>query len=150
MAILHDPAVRLVFAGGALRALLGGRPRPLSRLQASFALHDYEGAFARALLAAHSQYWLFRSSQQSRAGDFIVFDRSAPRLSLSRCFAIELKLRSKVRLGQYGLQLSYCERVVSWIADRHALAVSAAVPVCGDHTGLLQLLKERRSRSRVS
>jgi hypothetical protein len=150
MTFLHDPAVRLVFARGALRALLGGQRRPIGRLEARYALHDYEGVFARALLAAHSRYWLFRTSQQSRAGDFIVFDRSATRSSSASCFAIELKLRAPVRLGQYGVQLSSCESVASWIAERHALAVCAAVPVWGDHAGVLQLLQERRSRYRSS
>ena len=144
MTLLHVPAVRLVFARGVLRALLGGQRRPLSRLDARHALHDYENQFARALLAAHSRYWLFRTSQQSRAGDFIVFDRSASRLSSAPCFAIELKLRASVRLGQYGMQLSYCERVVSWIAERHSLAASPAVPIWGDHAGVLQLLQQRR------
>ena len=150
MTFLYDPAVRLVFARGALRALLGGQRRPISRLDARYALHDYEGTFARALLAEHSRYWLFRTSQQSRAGDFIVFDRSAARASSACCFAIELKLRASVRLGQYGLQLSSCERVVSWIAERHALVACAAVPVWGDHAGVLRLLQEPRSRRRSS
>jgi|GEM_PF-4091146 len=152
MTFLHDPAVRLVFARGALRALLGGQRCPISRLEARYALHEYEGTFARALLAAHSRYWLFRTSQQSRAGDFIAFDRSAARASSACCFAIELKLRAPIRLGRYGLQLSSCERVVSWIADRHALLACAPVPVWGDQAGVLQLLQApggRRKSDRV-
>lgn len=142
MALSNEPALRLVCADGALRALLGGRRRPLSLLDARYALHDYESSFARALLTAHARYWLFRTSQQSRAGDFIVFDRSAARWSASHCFAIELKLRARVRLGRYGLQLSYCERVVGWIAARHALTVATTTPVWGDHAGVLRLLQE--------
>jgi hypothetical protein len=150
MTSFHDPAVRLVFAGGALRALLGGQRRPISRLDARYALHEYEGAFARALLAAHSRYWLFRSDQQSRAGDFIAFDRSATRSSSICCFAIELKLRAAVRLGRFGVQLSSCEGVVGWLAERHALHVSAAIPVSGDHAGVLQLLREPRRGGTIS
>jgi hypothetical protein len=150
MTFHNEPAVRLVFEGGALRVVLGGRRRPISRLDARYALHDYEGEFARTLLTAHSRYWLFRTSQQSRAGDFIVLDRSASRSYSACCFAIELKLRAAVRLGRYGVQLAYCEQVASWIAARHALSVAAAVPVWGDHSGVLQLLQARRGRRKTS
>jgi hypothetical protein len=136
--------VRLVLARGVLRALLSGKRRPLSRLEAPYALHGYEGEFARALLAAHSRYWLFRTNQQGRAGDFIVLDRSASERARSRCFAIELKLSAEVRLGQYGLQLAYCAHVVSWIADQHALTLADAMPVWGDHAGVMQLLQRPR------
>lgn len=150
MTSFQDPALRLVFARGALRVVLGGRRRPLSRLEPRYALHDYEGEFARALLTVHSRYWLFRTSQLSRAGDFIVFDRSASRSSSVHCFAIELKLRASVRIGQFGIQLASCERVASWIAERYAWSVSAAVPVWGDHSGVLQVLRARRRPDRES
>jgi hypothetical protein len=134
-------AVRLFMAHGSLLAAVGGRRRPISRLTAPFALWRAEDRFARDLLTFTTQYWLFRTHQQRRLGDFIALDRSSAAAAPARCFAIELKRSAPLRLWRRGIQLAECDGAVHWVARQADCATATAVPVVGDATSVLQLLR---------
>lgn len=143
MAHSSDPVVRLVMAHGALLFSNRRQRRPIARLAPPFALSGPERAFARALLVTQTRYWLFRTHQQQRAGDFIALDRSAAGPTVSRCFAIELKASSSLRLWRRGTQLTDCERAARWLQDHHAVTIDRVVPVVGERADLLTLLHSR-------
>jgi hypothetical protein len=140
VANLDCAAVRLVMAHGVLSATMGGRHRPVSRLEPWFALGRPEGAFARALLSAATQYWLFRTHQGRRCGDFIALDRSAANTSSARCFAIELKHATPLRFWWRGMQLLEYEAAAGYLAG-HGCQVTTTVPVVGDAASVLRLLR---------
>jgi hypothetical protein len=135
------PAVRLIMAHGSLLATDGAQRRPISRLEPWYALRRPEGEFARDLLSSTTQYWLFRTHQQRRLGDFVALDRSAASDAPARCFAIELKRSARLRLWRRGIQLAECERLVAWFARYPACRVEATIPVVGEPASVLRLLR---------
>jgi len=72
------------------------------RLLERFALADYEKRFARELLRARTNLWLFRSNQRSGCGDFVVVDMSSPNPSERRAVVVELKLGEPLSEGRGG------------------------------------------------
>jgi hypothetical protein len=137
------PAVRLIMAHGSLVAVAGAQRRPISRLEPWYALHRPEDEFARELLSSITQYWLFRTHQQRRLGDFVALDRSAARGVPGRCFAIELKGSARLRLGRRGMQLAECDRLVAWFARYPACHVETTIPVVGEPASVLRLLRAK-------
>ena len=136
------PAVRLLLQSGRLLYAASGQRHHTTRLSAPYALGGPEGVFARELLQLRTQFWLFRTHQQQRAGDFIALDRS-PGEASNVGFAIELKASSVLKLGWRGTQLGECERTVRWLEAQHGLSIERILPVVGEHGSLLELLRRR-------
>lgn len=107
----------------------------------SFAFKSDERRFARALLGAKSQLWLYRTNQRAFSGDFVVVDVSPPSLDRRRAFVLDLKLGAPLRLGGggAGVQLRNAARVVRDIArEAGALGEDANYDiVTGDGDALL-------------
>ena len=135
------PAVRLLLQRGHLFYTVSGQRCRTSRLSSPYALGGPEGVFARELLRARTQFWLFRTHQQQRAGDFIALDRS-PGEAPGVGFAIELKTSSTLKVGWRGTQLGECERAVRWLEAEHCLSIERVLPVVGEHRTLLELLRK--------
>lgn len=140
MTIPALPAVRLLLRRGHLFYTVSGQRCRASRLSTPYALAGPEGIFARELLRARTQFWLFRTHQQQRAGDFIALDRS-PGAAQGVGFAIELKASSALKVGWRGTQLGECERAVRWLEVQHCLSIERVLPVVGEHQTILQLLR---------
>lgn len=128
-------------AHGSLFAAAGGKRRYVSRLAPGYALGSAEDGFAREVLTFITQYWLFRTHQQGKIGDFIALDRSPAGSEAARCFAIELKLSAPLRLWRRGIQLAECDQAVRWVALRAACPAVTAIPVVGDAASVLGLLR---------
>jgi hypothetical protein len=135
------PAVRLIMAHGSLFVASGGKRKHTSRLAPGYALHGAEDVFARDVLTFTTQYWLFRTHQQGRIGDFIALDRSSSVREPVRCFAIELKRSAPLRLWRRGIQLAACDEAVRWVALQSACPAVTAIPVVGDSESVLGLLR---------
>jgi hypothetical protein len=109
-----------------------------------FALSSDERRFARTLLGRRPQLWLYRTDQQSRAGDFLAVDMSAPRPERRRLWAIEVKLGAPVRIGGGGAsnQLLGVARAAQALT---ALGVVQAAPVLvsGDGGAVATLIGAR-------
>lgn len=67
-----------------------------------FEMSPGEVRFARALLARHTELWLYRTDQQAFAGDFLLVDMSAPDPAMRQLWALDLKLGAPVRVGGGG------------------------------------------------
>jgi hypothetical protein len=108
-----------------------------------------ELGFARALLAVHPRYRVFRTHQQRRCGDFAVVDMSvvAPARRVLR--VVELKRAEPVRIDRgAGLQLTQTEALREALA-REAGVIAADVRVervSGDARAVLAWLGSTRSR----
>lgn len=89
----------------------------------AFAFKCDELGFARALLDRHPRYWLFRTHQQRRCGDFAAVDMSPPDPARRVLRVLELKRAEPVRVGRGGLQLAHADTL------REALAAETGV-VC--------------------
>jgi hypothetical protein len=135
------PAVRLFMAHGSLFADTGGKRQHVSRLAPGYALRSAEDVFARDVLTFATQYWLFRTHQQGRIGDFIALDRSSSATEPVRCFAIELKRSAPLRLWRRGIQLAECDQAVRWVALQADGAALTAIPVVGSADRVLELMR---------
>lgn len=131
--------------------------RPALSTRSSYGSSTTDSAFADAqfamMLRSEPSMCAFanRRASTTRRSAIATRGRSTPAW-LKRSDQIDnppIGAGASVAGDAYGLQLAHCERVVSWIADRYALAVSAAVPVWGEHRGVLQVLQERRNGGRT-
>lgn len=76
----------------------------------AFAFKCDELEFAREVLCAHPRFWLYRTHQQRRCGDFAVVDMSSPDLTRRAVRVIELKRAEPLRIDRgAGLQLTNVE-----------------------------------------
>lgn len=97
----------------AIHALVSRAIRP-RRADWARAVHTYafkcdEHGFARELLGARTELWLYRCNQRAYCGDFVVVDVSCPWPELRQAWAIELKLRTIFRVGVGGIQLRHVD-----------------------------------------
>jgi len=81
-------------------------------LNAMFAFKGTERAFASRLLEEKPHLWVFRCNQQCFCGDFIVVDMSSPDHESRRVLAIELKERSRFKVGGGCFQLRKAAKAV--------------------------------------
>ena len=102
-----------------------------------------ELAFARALLDRHPRFWVFRTHQQRRCGDFAAVDMSPPDPSRRVLRVLELKRAEAVRVDRGGgLQLSEVDGLREALATgTGAVAdVASIVRATGDARALLSWL----------
>lgn len=78
----------------------------------AFRLCPDELRFARRLLEARTQLWLFRSDQRRACADFVVVDMSAPEPGNRTAHVIEVKLGRPVRTGR-GMQFTGTPRALA-------------------------------------
>jgi len=104
----------------------------------AFAFKCDELAFARTLLTRHPRYWLFRTHQQRRCGDFAVVDMSPPDPALRTVWVVELKRAEPVRAHRgAGLQLAQ--------ADDLGAALAAALGIVPMDTVVAQAVGDGRA-----
>lgn len=95
----------------------------------AFAFKCDELGFARALLAQHPRYWLFRTHQQRRCGDFAAVDMSPPDPARRVVRVIELKRAAPLRVNRgAGLQLANAMELRAALAA-HTRVVDEGAPV---------------------
>ncbi len=126
----------------ASRALhLARRVDPGDALHA-FAFKCDEHGFARELLERHPRYWLFRTHQQRRCGDFAAVDMSPPDPSRRVVRVIELKRAEPVRANRgAGLQLVNAASVVAALAAESVVTADASLErLTGDARAVLDWL----------
>jgi hypothetical protein len=75
----------------------------------AYAFKCDEHGFARALLGARTQLWLYRCNQRAACGDFVVVDVSPPWPRLRTAWVLELKRSAVLRFGAGGVQLADAE-----------------------------------------
>lgn len=81
-----------------------------------------ELAFAREVLSRHPRYWVFRTHQQRRCGDFAAVDMSSPDPARRVVRLVELKREEDLRVDRgAGLQLARADDL------RAALAAETGV-----------------------
>lgn len=83
-------------------AALLERARAEVRAVGSFRLHPRERRFALTILEHHTNWWVFRTDQRRRAGDFCLVDMSAPDPEHRALWVVELKLGRPLRIGGGG------------------------------------------------
>lgn len=95
--------------------------------QHAFGFKCDELAFARELLASHPRFWLFRTHQQRRCGDFAAIDMSSPDLAHRAVRVLELKRAESLRVDRgAGLQLANAEALRAAIAEETGLVAGCA------------------------
>ncbi len=112
----------------------------------AFAFKCDELEFARALLGHHARFWLFRTHQQRRCGDFAAVDMSPPDPGHRAVWVVELKRDAPVRANQgAGLQLANAEALGAVLAaDLGVVLEGARVErVTGDGRALAAWLGAR-------
>jgi hypothetical protein len=131
-------------ADGLLRALRAKVTRLRPELLSAFALENDERPFARALLARHPRFWLYRTHQRRFAGDFVVVDMSDAIVESRAAWALDLKLGADVKVGGGGAGNAFVrlDAAILEIATRDgALAPShRVVRVTGDGAALVEWL----------
>lgn len=110
----------------------------------AFAFKCDELAFARALLERHPRYWLFRTHQQRRCGDFAAVDVSPPDPARRVVRVLELKRSEAVRVDRgAGLQLANAPALGPLLAEAGVVAEGAVIErVTGDGRALAAWLGE--------
>lgn len=110
-----------------LRQLLAADPHRSWRrgyaLLEQFALSGPEREFARTLLRAKTNLWLFRTNQVRYAGDFVVVDMSASQgraRARRRVWVLELKANDKLKTAG-GVQLQNWREALAEIAAQHGI-----------------------------
>jgi hypothetical protein len=104
-----------------------------------------ELAFAREVLARHPRYWVFRTHQQRRCGDFAAVDMSSPDPARRAVRVLELKRDEAVRVDRgVGLQMAQADALVGALVEAGVVAEGAAVArVTGDGRALAAWLGGR-------
>ncbi len=103
------------------------------RVDPGEALHAFgfkcdELVFARSLLERHPRFWLFRTHQQRRCGDFAVVDLSSPDPTRRVLRVLELKRAEAVRVDRgAGLQLANAAALGALLAETGVVAEGAAI-----------------------
>jgi len=130
-----------------IAATLRPRTRDLGMVAATYAFHNDERDFARALLERYTHLWLFRSRQSMACGDFLVVDVSSPAIARRRVFALELKQGRPLSHGAGGagwqlrnVRAAVAELVSAGIVD----ARSPCVMLAGDAARIAGALTRRQ------
>ena len=119
---------------------------------AAFRLSSRERGFARRLLRRRTQWWLWRTHQKRRAGDFALVDMSSPDPAIRTVWIVDLKLGRPVRWGGggAGIQLVNASLAVDELARAGVIARgSEPVLAVGGGGALLEALGSRTDRARV-
>ena len=98
-----------------------------------------ELAFAREVLTRHPRYWIYRTHQQRRCGDFEAVDMSSPDPSRRVVHVLELKRDEPVRVDRgAGLQLAQAAELGAALAIETAVVPEGApvARVIGDGRAL--------------
>lgn len=116
----------------------------------AFEMTEDELSFARGLLLAKSQFWLFRTHQRGFAGDFVVVNLSSPDPSRRPVYAVELKLGARVRVHEgTPLQLRNACTVVTHIAKTGVIAESCEPEMLtGDARAVIDHLRDMHASTR--
>jgi hypothetical protein len=112
------------------------------RMSERFLFKNDEKAFVRELLFRKSNFWIFRSDQQSLCGDFVVVDMASPWAKLRPVAVIDLKQGAALKLGGggAGIQFKNASLAVQAIAKEFAI-ISAETPITlisGDKEAILK------------
>ncbi|TAK18405.1 MAG: hypothetical protein EPO40_37120 [Myxococcaceae bacterium] len=98
-----------------------------------------ELAFAREVLTRHPRYWVFRTHQQRRCGDFAAVDMSSPDPARRAVCVVELKRAEALRVDRgAGLQLARAAELLAALAAETGIVTADApvVRVTGDGRAL--------------
>ena len=98
-----------------------------------------ELAFAREVLTRHPRYWVFRTHQQRRCGDFASVDMSSPAPARRAVLVVELKRAEDLRVDRgAGLQLARAAELLAALAEETGVVTADApvVRVTGDGRAL--------------
>jgi len=111
-----------------------------------FALREHEKAFAKAMLSERTNFWLYRTDQRARCGDFIAVDMSSSAPEARVAYVIELKTGASLTVGRKGAstQLSGHRAALSAIAQTSVIAPSTrAIVLVGSPESVLAALADR-------
>lgn len=93
----------------------------------AFAFKCDELAFAREVLGRHSRFWLYRTHQQRRCGDFAAVDMSRPDPAQRVVRVLELKRGEDVRVERgVGLQLAQAAGLGAALAAQAGVVAEGA------------------------
>ena len=111
------------------------------RMGERFSFKNDEKAFVRELLFRKSNFWIFRSDQQSFCGDFVVVDMASPLVKLRAVAVIDLKQGASLKQGGggAGIQFKNAALAVQAVA-REFQIINEASPVSllsGDKEAIL-------------
>lgn len=95
-------------------------------LDGAFGLHRHERVFVRALLERHAELWVFRPESTRACGDLVLVDMAAC-LERRTCLVLELKARSRLRVGSRHVQLAARDEAVTELASRGVVSPTARV-----------------------
>lgn len=109
-----------------------------------FAFCCDEKLFVMNLLRNKTNYWVFRSNQQERCGDFTVIDMSSPNPKHRKVWVIDLKLQSPLRVGGggAGIQFYKASSAITAIANTTGILTSTSdfELLSGDRRAILSYL----------
>jgi hypothetical protein len=133
------------------RVTTAARGEAEARLAASFAMHEGEMGFVRALLHGKKNVWVFRANQRGFCGDFLLVDMSVARVDRRPVFAVELKLGGALVRGGggAGVQFSRVRGAVEDLARRFSIIApsNAVILLAGDPREVLRALGIEAGRS---
>ena len=95
------------------------RRRDIHLLAVSFGFKNDERKFVKNLLERKRNYWAYRCNQKMFCGDFIIVDMSSPDIRRRKCWAIELKQNSPLKVGAgIGVQFKNLDLAIEEIANQ--------------------------------
>jgi hypothetical protein len=115
----------------------------LPRAVHAYAFKCDEHDFARDLLSARTNLWLYRSNQQAFCGDFVVVDVSSPDPARRPAYVLDLKRGAALRVGGggAGVQLRRAGLALDEVARSGAVGKDCAwTAATGDRAALLAWL----------
>ena len=117
----------------------------------AFAFKDDELVFARAV-AERANVWIWRVSQRSYGGDFVLVDVSDPRRDRRVPIALDLKRGQSVKTGRAGVQMKNANAVVAEITATGVIAAVSPLVLTGACDAVLEALPMllRQARALVS
>lgn len=115
----------------------------------AFRLHPREKRFARLILERHTRFWLYRTDQKQRSGDFALLDMSSPDPAGRRLWIVDLKLGADVKLGGGGAgnQLSNHPAAVALLQRRGLIRDACPRLAVGDGSALLRVITDPLGRT---
>jgi hypothetical protein len=139
--MLHGPLVLRLPRAALARKDVVRRMLDERELTHAFALKNDELDFARALLGARSNLWLWRVDQRAFGGDFVVVDVSSPSLARRPVLALDLKWGQRVRADRPGIQMKNVSHVVARLVEQRVVAEgSIARCLTGDGRSMLEVI----------
>lgn len=108
----------------------------------AFELRRREVRFVRCLLDAHPRFWIWRTDQRQRAGDFALVDMSSPDPARRRLWIVDLKLGTEPKLGGGGAgnQLTNHGQAVAELASAGVVVRVQPRLAVGDGLRLIDLV----------